>query len=244
MADINKWVRAREAIMRHSMMESLGIGGDWSDLDAGKKPTIESMKVVDEDRARRISKLSAEDRAGLLASDVDLLRMAGWAGDNERFTRERGCADCGGPAHTLAYDCPEQSANARVQALRMGGPLPGAGKPSWEGPQARPRPSVPGFDDATRGPRELYHKTRATSKGAAAFQRQLAALNFTSDDAVQQPKAPPEKKKAPAAADPSRKTKAHAAMAARFAVEPRDEEPWCRAGGAWSWRGRPVGTRR
>ena len=75
------------------------------------------------------------------------------------------------------------------------------------------------------------------------FQKQKVT-GFTSDDAVQQPKAPPEKKKAPAAADPSRKTKAHAAMAARFAVEPRDEEPWCRAGGAWSWRGRPVGTRR
>ena len=127
-----KWQKARASMRRVSLLESLGITS-WGEVSHGKKETIESMNVVDEDRAKRLGKLSAEDRLDRLeaTSDLDLIRMAGWAGDLERLERSFGCEECGGPAYSLSAPYAGEAPRFRGQkaSLQMGGPLPGSSLP-------------------------------------------------------------------------------------------------------------------
>ena len=268
MAD--KWVRARQSILHMSLMEKLGVKS-WGDLDHGKKVTIESMGVVDEDRAKRLGELTLEERRAHLegTSDIDLIRMAGWAGDLERTARSFGDEESGGPAYSLSapYHGDAPFRRGRSAALAMGGPLPGStlatAPSSYAGEYrtaslARPLGSVPGFLAATRESREAYGRVKEHARshgGENVLRDELKRCMFASDDVLKDPPEPePRDPDAPLLAG-STTVAEDAGMMARFAAaeadaasfaernaeDPDDDDKWTRSSsGAWSWRGREV----
>lgn len=92
----------------------------------GPMPHLDAMKVVDEDRARRLSKRRAHDSEGMTVNNscLELIRMCGWASDVNRKERELAGK---GPAYGLQasylYDEPRLS-RLRPDSFAMGGPLP------------------------------------------------------------------------------------------------------------------------
>ena len=209
---------------------------DWT-CAAPDGEHLATLRSIDDARHERLGELHGPDQDAFFAraSDREMLRMVGWAGDATRFDRElRG----EGPACALgsAYYCDPAREGARPDACYMGGPLPNAQDLNER--QAKPPPRVPGFLEATHEARDLL---RLGDEGAVDLDG-----TFSSEIAARPPPLPA----GVLAPVPKRREMSDFGMIERFEKTYPQEKPplpsgpdWARNDrGGWTWKGRAIGV--
>lgn len=208
----------------------------WTSAAPPDGDVLTALRRVDDARHARLGELHGADQDAFFAraSDKEMLRLAGWAGDATRFDRE---LKAEGPACALAapYFCDAASEGVRSDAVYMGGPLPNARDPNER--HAAPPPRVPGFLEATRAARDLL---RLGTEGAVD-------LDGTFSSAISA--RPPPMPAGVLDRAPEQRGAIDCGMIERFEKTYPQEKPplpagpaWAQKGGKWTWKGRAIGA--